>query len=60
MPDAIAGWKQQLDQDLRAYAELANRLGHRIQIKLHADGNGQLGAAQVSITVFNPREPHIT
>ena len=60
MADVIAQWKQQLDKDLRAYAELATRRGHRIQIKLHADGNMQLGAAQVSITVSPPREPHIT
>ena len=57
MADAIAGWSQQLDRDLRAYTELAHRLGHRIQIKLYADGTGRLGDAQVSITVAPSRAP---
>ena len=60
MADVIAGWQEQLDKDLRAYAELATRRGHRIQIKLHADGNMQLGAAQVSITVSPPTGPRLT
>ena len=51
MPDAITEWQKQLDRDLRAYADLAHSLGHRIQIKLHANGSGQLGDAQVNITV---------
>ena len=52
MPDAIAGWKQQLDQDLRAYTELARKLGHRVQVKLNVNGTGQVGDAQVNITVL--------